>query len=317
MRLIFAGTPEFAARALDALVRAGHEIALVLTQPDRPAGRGLKLRSSAVKQLALQYGLAVGQPVSLKSAEVESQIAELGADAMIVAAYGLIVPPTLLVLPRLGCINIHASLLPRWRGAAPVQRAILAGDSVTGICLMQMDAGLDSGPILSRHEIPIECHDSAGSLTQKLAALGAEAIVAALPRLERGELSPEAQEAAAATYASKVKKDEAQIDWSCDALSIERSIRAYDPFPGASTQLDGQSLKIWRATVVGGAGEPGCVLSTGGAAIHVACGRGALALLELQQAGGQRVPAEAFVRGSGLAPGRCLGGMFTCKQQQS
>ena len=307
MRLIFAGTPEFAARALDALVRAGHEIALVLTQPDRPAGRGLKLSPSAVKQLALQYGLAVAQPVSLKGAEVEAQIAALGADAMVVAAYGLIVPPALLTLPRLGCINIHASLLPRWRGAAPVQRAILAGDSVTGICIMQMDAGLDSGPILSRHPMPIESRDTAGSLTQKLATLGADAITAALPRLERGELPAQVQDGGAATYAHKIKKLEAQIDWTRDALSIERGIRAYNPIPGATTQLGGASVKIWQASVVGGAGAPGCVLNVEGDALHVACGCGALSLLELQQAGGKRLPAKAFLRGAGLVAGRCFG----------
>lgn len=308
MRLIFAGTPEFAARALDALVLAGHEIALVLTQPDRPAGRGLNLKRSAVKNLALERGLLLAQPETLKSAEIEARISALAADAMVVAAYGQIIPPPLLGLPRFGCVNVHASLLPRWRGAAPVQRAILAGDAVTGISIMQMDAGLDSGPVLSRHEMPIDCDDTAASLTQKLSKLGAEAVVAALPAIACGKLAALAQDSSTVTYAHKIKKGEAQIDWTLDAAQIARAVRAYNPFPGATTWLDGQDVKIWQAAVIDGTGEPGSVLAAGRDGIRVACGRDALLLTELQPAGTKRMSAPAFLLGWAVAPGARVGG---------
>lgn len=304
MRLVFAGTPEFAARALDALVLAGHEIALVLTQPDRPAGRGLKLKPSAVKDLALAHGLPVAQPGTLKNADMETQLAAAQADAMIVAAYGLIIPPALLALPRLGCINIHASLLPRWRGAAPVQRAILAGDRQTGISIMQMDAGLDSGPILSRHEMPIECDDTAASLTQKLAALGATAVVDTLAALARGALPAAEQDASAVTYAHKIKKDEARIDWTRDAAQIARAVRAYNPFPGANTLLAGEVIKVWQAAAIEGMGEPGRVTGADQAGIRVACGQGALLISELQQAGGKRIRAVSFCERTPLVQAR-------------
>lgn len=311
MRLIFAGTPEFAARALDALAFAGHEIALVLTQPDRPAGRGLKLKPSAVKQSAAKRRFAIAQPESLKNAAIEAQIAAVNADAMVVAAYGLIIPPRILAMPRFGCINIHASLLPRWRGAAPVQRAILAGDVLTGISIMQMDAGLDSGPILSRHEMPIDSDATAASLTEELATLGARAIVETLPRLERGELPAVAQDAAAASYAHKITKAEAQIDWNNDAATIARAVRAYNPFPGAATMFNRIGLKIWQAKVVDEHGVAGRILAAGRDGLLVACGTQALWIGVLQQAGGKRVSAAAFVAGSGIQAGMSLGDDLT------
>lgn len=311
MRLIFAGTPEFAARALDALAFAGHEIALVLTQPDRPAGRGLKLKPSAVKQSAAKRRFAIAQPESLKNAAIEAQIAAINADAIVVAAYGLIIPPRILAMPRFGCINIHASLLPRWRGAAPVQRAILAGDALTGISIMQMDAGLDSGPILSRHEMPIDPDATAASLTEELATLGARAIVETLPRLERGELTAVAQDAAAASYAHKITKAEAQIDWNNDAATIARAVRAYNPFPGAATMFKHTGLKIWQAKVVDERGVAGRILVAGRDGLLVACGTQALLIGELQQAGGKRVSAAAFVAGSGIQAGMSLGDDLT------
>ena len=304
MRLIFAGTPEFAARALDALVLAGHEISLVLTQPDRPAGRGLKLKPSAVKTRALAHGLEILQPASLKSPEVHSALAAQKADAMIVAAYGLIIPAALLTLPRFGCINIHASLLPRWRGAAPVQRAILAGDGETGITIMQMDAGLDTGAILSRHGMPIEWDDTAGSLTAKLADRGADAIVEILPQLASGTLQPEPQDARQATYAAKISKHEAIIDWHQDARAIARAIRAFDPTPGARSRLNDTDIKIWRADEIDADGMPGEILALGDQGLLVACGHRALSITELQPAGSRRMRAAEFVAGGRAAPGQ-------------
>lgn len=305
MRLVFAGTPPFAATALDALADAGHDIALVLTQPDRPAGRGMKLVHSAVKQTALARGLPVSQPASLKTPEAQAELAALEPDVMVVAAYGLILPQAVLGLPRHGCLNIHASLLPRWRGAAPIQRAILAGDAQTGITIMQMDAGLDTGAMLGQTVVPIHPSDTAGSLHDALAAAGAEAIVAALPRL--GTLAPQAQDEAKATYAAKLSKDEAQLDWTLPADVLARAVRAYDPVPGAWTLLDGAPLKVWAADVVAGDGVPGTVLAAQGGEIHVACGCGALALRGVQPAGGKRMAAAAFLAGRPLAPGTRLG----------
>ena len=306
MRLIFAGTPEFAARALDALVLAGHEIALVLTQPDRPAGRGLKLKPSAVKTRALAHGLEILQPASLKTPEIQATLASHAVDAMIVAAYGLIIPAALLAMPRLGCINIHASLLPRWRGAAPIQRAILAGDNETGITLMQMDAGLDTGAILSRHGMPIECSDTAGSLTVKLADLGAEAIVERLPDIARGALAPEPQDERLASYAAKISKHEAIIDWRQDAEDIARAIRAFDPMPGARSRLGGVDVKIWRAHPVDASGMAGEIIAASGDALVVACGAQALAITELQAAGGRRMSVAAYLAGGPIALGECF-----------
>ncbi|MDD3528535.1 MAG: methionyl-tRNA formyltransferase [Gallionellaceae bacterium] len=304
MRIVFAGTPEFAACALEALIAAGHEISLVLTQPDRPAGRGMKLRMSPVKEVALRHGIAVAQPDNLKTEESRRPIAAAAPEVMVVAAYGLILPEAVLAIPPLGCVNIHASLLPRWRGAAPIQRAIEAGDAETGITLMQMDRGLDTGAMLSRHPLAIVPDDDAGSLHDKLAALGAEAIVALLPVL--ADIRPVAQDDAQACYAAKIAKDEARLDWRLPAAVLDRRIRAFNPFPGAAAQLDGQPIKVWRARPAAGSGRSGEILAVGPQAIRVACGEGALDLLELQKAGGRRLPPAAFLAGHPLAVGQRL-----------
>ena len=305
MRIIFAGTPPFAAAALNALADAGHDIALVLTQPDRPAGRGMKLTPSAVKQAALARGLPVSQPVSLKTPEAQAELRAVDADVMVVAAYGLILPQAVLDLPRFGCLNIHASLLPRWRGAAPIQRAILAGDAETGITIMQMDAGLDTGAMLSKTVVPIRDDDTAASLHDVLAAAGASAIVAALANYVT--LVPVAQDDAQATYAAKLSKDEAQLDWRQSADALARAVRAYNPAPGAWTLLDGAPLKVWAAATAPGAGDPGTVLRTDAEGLVVACGGGALALREIQPAGSKRMSAAAFLAGRPLPPGTRLG----------
>jgi len=305
MRIIFAGTPPFAAAALNALADAGHDIALVLTQPDRPAGRGMKLTPSAVKQAALARGLPVSQPVSLKSPEAQAELRPVAADVMVVAAYGLILPQAVLDLPRLGCLNIHASLLPRWRGAAPIQRAILAGDAETGITIMQMDAGLDTGAMLSKSVVPIRDDDTAASLHDVLAAAGASAIVAALAH--DATRVPVAQDEAQATYAAKLSKDEALLDWRQPADVLARAVRAYHPAPGAWTLLDGAPLKVWAAKAASNAGEPGTVLRADAEGLVVACGGGALVLREIQPAGGKRMRADAFLAGRPVAPGTRLG----------
>ena len=300
MRIIFAGTPEFAASALDALISAGHEIALVLTQPDRPAGRGLKLLPSAVKKVAQNHKLRVEQPVNLKTPETHALIGGAGVEAMVVAAYGLILPKALLALPKRGCINIHASLLPRWRGAAPIQRAILAGDAETGVTIMQMDEGLDTGGMLINGAIAIGADETAGELNDRLAMLGAQLIVAALA----AQHTSVAQDNMQATYAAKITKDEAVINWREGAALIARKVRAYNPFPGAATTLNGELLKIWRARALDGCGEPGAVdVGT----LRVACGTGKLEIQELQRAGGKRLSAPAFLAGSKLPADTRLG----------
>ena len=304
MRLVFAGTPEFAARALEALIAAGHDIPLVLTQPDRPAGRGMKLRMSPVKEVALAHGLAVAQPDSLKTAEARQAIVEAAPEVMVVAAYGLILPQAALDIPRLGCVNIHASLLPRWRGAAPIQRAIEAGDAETGITLMQMDKGLDTGAMLSRHPLPIAPDDNAASLHDKLAALGAAAIVQLLPDLAAARATP--QDDGQACYAAKIGKDEARLDWTRSAAILERRIRAFNPFPGANALLDDEAIKIWQARPVAGRGQPGEVLAVTPQGITVACGEGALDLTEIQKAGGKRLPVAAFLAGHPVSAGQRL-----------
>jgi methionyl-tRNA formyltransferase len=306
MRLIFAGTPEFAARALAALVRAGHDIALVLTQPDRPAGRGLRFVPSAVKALAQEHGLALYQPVSLRDAETHVRLRALGADAMVVAAYGLILPEPVLAIPRLGAINIHASLLPRWRGAAPIQRAILAGDERTGISIMQMDPGLDTGPVLAAESMPIAPDDTCMSLHDKLAEIGARLIVTVLAQLEHAQLSPQPQPAEGASYAAKITKAEAKIDWSEAASVIERKVRAFNPLPGASTTIKGAGLKIWRARVNSAEGASGTILEAGAKGIVVACGAKSLCVLELQRAGGKRLTPVHFLAGFTLIAGERL-----------
>ena len=303
MRLIFAGTPEFAATALAALIHAGHAIALVLTQPDRPAGRGLQLKVSSVKSLALQHGLPVAQPKSLKDPLDQAALSAVAADLMVVAAYGLILPPAVLAIPRLGCLNIHASLLPRWRGAAPIQHALLAGDAETGITIMQMDAGLDTGAMLLRKSLAIAAGDTARTLHDKLAALGAAAIVEAVDLLQRAPLTPQAQDASLATYAGKISKQDAHIDWHQPAAAIERAVRAYHPAPGAFTLRDAEALKLWAASVTDGQGPAGTVLAADKQGVVVACGEHALRITELQRAGGKRLPVAQFLAGLAIAPG--------------
>ena len=297
MKIIFAGTPEFAASALAALLEQ-HEVIAVLTQPDRPAGRGMQLTASPVKQLALQHGLTVLQPASLKGEEAQQQIAALNADVMVVAAYGLILPKAVLEMPRYGCLNIHASLLPRWRGAAPIQRAILAGDSETGITIMQMDVGLDTGDMLLREVCTIETTDNAQTLHDKLAGMGASSIVNALNLLEKNSLIPLRQDDAFACYAAKLLKGEAQIDWSQDASQIALAVRAYNPFPVCQAKLNDIVVKIWQAEVISAdrSGAPGEVLTADKSGITVACGKDALRLLVLQRPGGRAQPAVQFLQ---------------------
>lgn len=297
MRIVFAGTPEFARQALAALVQAGHDIALVLTQPDRPAGRGMKLTPSPVKLEAEARHIPVYQPEKLREPDSHRPIREANPDVMVVAAYGLILPQAVLDIPRHGCLNIHASLLPRWRGAAPIQRAIEAGDRETGICIMQMEAGLDTGPVLLTSVVPIEESDTAGSLHDKLAPAGATAIVGALKNLDN--LAPCPQPEAGVTYAAKIRKEDAKLDWAQDSTSLASKVRAYNPVPGAWTLWNGEQLKIWQAVPVPGQGSPGTVLESGADGLVVACGSGALKLTELQKAGGKRMPAAAFLAGSG------------------
>ncbi|NBQ87427.1 MAG: methionyl-tRNA formyltransferase, partial [Betaproteobacteria bacterium] len=293
MRVIFAGTPEFARAALAQIIEAGFEVPLVLTQPDRPAGRGMQLQASAVKQLAQQHGIAVAQPRSLRldgkypedAATARDAIAQAQADVMVVAAYGLILPQWVLDAPRLGCINIHASLLPRWRGAAPIHRAIEAGDAQTGVTLMQMDAGLDTGDMLAVEAVPVAGTDTTATLHDTLAALGARMVVDALRASAQGPLPRTPQPAQGVTYAHKIEKAEAQIRWSDDAQQIERRIRAFDPFPGASTVLAGETVKVWRAQLdgdtsisVSAPARPGTILAVEAQGVRVACGRGSLLL---------------------------------------
>ena len=311
MRVVFAGTPDFAAVALQRLHAAGFEIPLVLTQPDRPAGRGMKLQASPVKAFAQAHGIAVAQPRGLKldgkygedAAAAREALLAARPEVMVVAAYGLILPAWVLELPRLGCLNIHASLLPRWRGAAPIHRAIEAGDAETGITIMQMDAGLDTGDMLLEAREAIRADDSTATLHDRLAALGGRLIVEALELAACGGLHPVKQPAEGVSYAHKIEKAEAAIDWRLPAAAIERRLRAFDPFPGASGVLAGETIKVWRALPCTGSGRPGEVLSVGEAGVEVACGEGALRLTELQRAGGKRLPAAAFLSGHPIAPG--------------
>jgi methionyl-tRNA formyltransferase len=311
MRVAFAGTPEFARVALQAIADAHFDIALVLTQPDRPAGRGMKLQASPVKQFAQAFGLPVCQPRSLRldgrfaddAAAAQAALAAARPDVLVVAAYGLILPPWVLALPPRGCVNIHASLLPRWRGAAPIHRAIEAGDEQTGITIMQMDAGLDTGPMLLAQAEPIRADDTTATLHDRLAALGGRLVVRALK--DAGGTVPVPQPEGGVTYAHKVDKAEAAIDWRLPAAVIERRVRAFDPYPGAGFALDGQALKLWRAAVrpaVAGA-APGQVLAAGEGRWVVACGEGALELLVVQSAGGRRTEAASFLRGNPVVPG--------------
>jgi methionyl-tRNA formyltransferase len=314
MRVVFAGTPDFARAALERLHAAGFTVPLVFTQPDRPAGRGMKLQPSPVKQFAQAHGLPVAQPRSLRldgkypedAAAARAALLEARPDAMVVAAYGLILPQWVLDLPRLGCLNIHASLLPRWRGAAPIHRAIEAGDAETGVTLMQMDAGLDTGDMLLTERVAIAPEDTTGTLHDKLAALGARMVVEALELAACGGLRPVKQPAGGVTYAHKIEKAEAAVDWSQPADAIERRLRAFDPFPGATARIAGETVKLWRARALlqgRGSVEPGTVVALDEHGIGVACGQGRLEVTELQRAGGKRLPAADFLRGFPLQPG--------------
>jgi methionyl-tRNA formyltransferase len=305
LRVAFAGTPEFAAIALRAIQAAGHTVPLVLSQPDRPSGRGMALTASPVKQQALATEIALAQPRSLRlggrfpddAAAARDALNAAAPDVMVVAAYGLILPAWVLELPRLGCLNIHGSLLPRWRGAAPIHRAIEAGDARTGITIMQMDEGLDTGAMLDMRAVPIQTADTTGSLHDRLAALGGEMIVQTLSRAAAGPLTGVPQPAEGVTYAHKVDKAEAAIDWAASADAIERRVRAFDPFPGTSFDCAGETVKLWQAAVrpdLGG--PPGQVLCASGGRLTVACGQGALDLLQLQRPGGKRLPVAAFLQ---------------------
>ncbi len=307
MRLVFAGTPEFAARALAALIDAGHEVPLVLTQPDRRSGRGMQVSESAVKRLANLRGLPVFQPTKLADGSSLAQIAAARPDVLVVAAYGLILPQSVLDLAPRGAINIHASLLPRWRGAAPIQRALLAGDHRTGVTIMQMDAGLDTGPILDQRSLEIAPDEDAGTLHDRLASLGAEMIVAELAAIASGHAEPRAQPQEGVTYAHKLDKSETVLDWDRPALELERAVRAFRPSPGAQSGLRGETLKIWRVAVVECRGRPGEVTAVEPDGIVVACGENGLAITELQRAGGRRLSATELLRGWPIQIGERMG----------
>jgi methionyl-tRNA formyltransferase len=315
MRVAFAGTPEFAQVALRSLHAARFDIALVLTQPDRPAGRGMKLQASPVKAFAEEHGIPVVQPRSLRldgkypddAAAARDALLAAKPDVLVVAAYGLLLPPWVLELPRLGCLNIHGSLLPRWRGAAPIHRAVEAGDARTGITIMQMDAGLDTGDMLLVESIPIGPHDTTATLHDKLAVLGGRLVVEALEIAACGTLTRTPQPEEGVTYAHKIDKAEGQIDWTQPAEVIERRIRAFDPFPGAATTLDGEPVKVWKAALGAMNGSPGEVIEASGDVLTVACGTGSLQLLELQKAGGKRVSARQFMQAAPALLGRRFG----------
>jgi methionyl-tRNA formyltransferase len=302
MRLIFMGTPEFAVPALHALVAAGHEVACVYTQPPRPGGRGQKPRPSPVQGRAEAMGIAVRSPASFREAGEREAFGALGAEVAVVVAFGLILPRAVLAAPARGCLNIHASLLPRWRGAAPVQRAIMAGDAETGVCIMQMEAGLDTGPVLLREALPIGPRDTAGSLQERLSGLGARLIVTALGGMDG--LTPVAQPELGATYAAKIDKAEARVDWNRPAVEVDRLIRGLSPFPGAWCEIGGERVKLLLSELADGDGVPGTVLD---GRLAVACGTGAVRLPRLQRAGGGVMEAAAFLRGRALAPGARLG----------
>jgi methionyl-tRNA formyltransferase len=309
VKIIFAGTPHFAASALAALLKH-HQVIAVLTQPDRPSGRGMQLTASPVKILAQQHGIPVLQPATLRTAEAQNEVGALGADVMVVAAYGLILPQAVLDMPRYGCLNIHASLLPRWRGAAPIQRAILAGDSETGITTMQMDAGLDTGNMLLKQVCVIEPTDTAESLHDKLALMGAQSIIETLRRLELASLAPEKQNSHLATYAAKLTKAEATLDWTLTAEQLLRAVRGYFPFPVANTVLRGTPIKVLQAqlgTQVGWVGVPGTVISVDKECIWVACGQGVLGLALLQKPGGKALSVAQFIQSMPIQAGDRLG----------
>ena len=303
MKIVFAGTPEFAVPALRAVLDSSHAVIAVYTQPDRPAGRGRKLRASPVKQVALAEGIRVYQPSSLKGSETQHEFAALQPDLMVVVAYGLILPAAVLEIPVRGCVNVHASLLPRWRGAAPIQRAMLAGDTESGVTLMQMDAGLDSGPILASASCPINPADTAGILHDRLAQLGAELLAQHLEAILAGHVLPEPQDESQVTYAAKLDKHEAELDWTQAAAVLQRQVNAFNPWPVAQTTFQGQTLRIWQARAIAhgdGAASPGCVIAHGKEGVDVACGQDALRLLEIQLPGGRRIAAGDFANARSL-----------------
>ncbi len=309
MKIIFAGTPEFAVPALVALIQAEQEIVMVLTQPDRPAGRGMKLHASPVKQLALQHNLNVFQPESLKPLEIQAQIAAVNADVMIVAAYGLIIPTVVLNMPKFGCYNIHASLLPRWRGAAPIHRALLAGDKETGVTIMEVVPALDAGAMVSKGVVPITDADTTQTLHDELAKIGADLMVQAMQKLVQNRALPsEPQDESLVTYAHKLEKSEAAIDWQKSAVEISRQVRAFNPFPVATVQFRGETCRIWFATALSEKthAKVGEIIALGHglqASIHAACGQGVLEILELQIPGGKRQTAQQFVQGQHVKVG--------------
>jgi methionyl-tRNA formyltransferase len=304
LKIIFAGTPHFAAKALKALLETGADIVAVLTQPDRPSGRGMQLKPSPVKQLAEQQGLTILQPSSLKNDEIQQQLAKYQADVMVVAAYGLILPQAVLEIPRLGCLNIHASLLPQWRGAAPIQRAIQAGDTKSGITIMQMDAGLDTGAMLLKKSCLMDEKETAATLHDKLADLGAEGIAEVLIQLNQNKLNPVQQDNNNATYAAKITKEEARLEWRKSALVLDRAIRSYNPFPGASSTMHDTQIKIWQASICENkSGTPGEVLEVKKNSLVVACGSEALYLEVLQKPNGKSMAIEHFLQGFNIKAG--------------
>lgn len=306
MKLILAGTPEFAAKPFKAVLDAGFDCVAVYTQPDRPAGRGRSLTPSPVKQLALEYDLPVCQPLNFKAEEDRAQLAAYAADLMLVIAYGLILPQSVLDTPALGCVNLHASLLPRWRGAAPIQRAIEAGDEETGLCLMQMEAGLDTGPVLARDSMPIGPMQTGGELHDALASMACEQLPGWLRQFEQGGLNAQPQDDAQASYAHKLKKSESRLNWQLPASDLARQLRAFDPWPGSSAQLDGQSIKLSGLQSIDSAGgSPGQVLGLDANGIKIACGEGSLVLSQVQFPGARSMRAEDAARGRDLA-GRCF-----------
>ncbi|ASB72710.1 TPA: methionyl-tRNA formyltransferase [Enterobacter hormaechei subsp. hoffmannii] len=311
LRIIFAGTPDFAARHLDALLTSGHQIVGVFTQPDRPAGRGKKLMPGPVKVLAETHGVPVFQPASLRPEENQKLVADLNADVMVVVAYGLILPKAVLDMPRLGCVNVHGSLLPRWRGAAPIQRALWAGDAETGVTIMKMDIGLDTGDMLYKLACPITAEDTSATLYDKLADLGPQGLIETLQQLADNTATPEVQDEAQVTYAEKLSKEEARIDWSLSAAQLERCIRAFNPWPMSWLMIDEQPVKVWKASVINGnaSAEPGTIIDASKNGIQVATGEGILNLESLQPAGKKAMSAqdllnsrrEWFIPGNRLA----------------